>query len=246
MPWCLGGSSPLFCRLSLWTGAPRAHGATTTLVLLMEELQCRGGRQGSVQGCVSQAGRVSPAGQGAGEICTHLALGPAGRITQAQSQVKRTVRLGLRQEASTETPNMFPPKIPVITVKTHKNEKCVVQNKGFRASTSHRASTERLLYAGAMPVQLTENALSTFSTLSGNFWEHLPCAGAGSALGVQRKDRRQCSVSHRAGAPVQGLRSWGRGTSRKHSLPGSPSSHLPHGWSGRKLLVAETALLNNM
>lgn len=90
-----------FSRLILWTGAPQAQGAITTLVLRMGELQCRGEDptppsgsglghtwwEGLCAGDLNQAERVRLAGQRAGEIGTHLALGPACRITLAQYQV---------------------------------------------------------------------------------------------------------------------------------------------------------------
>lgn len=94
-----------FSRLILWTGAPQAQGAITMLdlgvITTMGELTCRGENptppsgsglghtwwEGLCAGDLNQAGRVCLAGQRVGEISTHLALGPAGRIALAQNQV---------------------------------------------------------------------------------------------------------------------------------------------------------------
>lgn len=72
----------------------------------------------SVQGRLSQVGRASPAGQGAGEVGTRPALGPTGWTALAQKQAGGQFAKnhrppdGVKVHGNTKN---VPPEVPVMT-----------------------------------------------------------------------------------------------------------------------------------
>lgn len=124
----------------------------------------------SVQGCLSQARRVSPAGQGVGEIGTRLALGPTGWTTLAQNQAGGQFAKnhhppdGVKLLGNTKN---VPPEVPVITRKTFDD------GKRGRGAAGRGALPGHPLWVGSMhSVELT------FSVPSGEcLWAPARCWG---------------------------------------------------------------------